>query len=340
MKPYLLIPLLALLFIAPTANAGSGIAVMGIDLGSEWFKVAIVKPGVPMEIALNGESKRKTPTVVAIKGEDTLTGNAALTSSLKFPQHAYKYFLSLLGKKLDSPSVVSFLEKFPHYEITADDETLYLSHAELENPVSIDQIVALTLRSAAEIAAKYAEVDKVKDCVITVPVFMSQYERERLINVAENLADLKVLQLMNVNAAVALNFGMFRRKEFADKPKSFVIYDMGAENSIASVVEIKNDEKTKDPTAHILGVSWDRSLGGIEFDVRIQKFLREKFEEANPKLAPVTKHRALAKEKGFKIFLEIYSQIIIYGGLKRDAWKFRVGILPVTEVIELALFRT
>jgi len=29
------------------------IAVMSVDLGSEWMKIAIVKPGVPMEIVLN-----------------------------------------------------------------------------------------------------------------------------------------------------------------------------------------------------------------------------------------------------------------------------------------------
>lgn len=29
------------------------IAVMSVDLGSEWMKMAIVKPGVPMEIVLN-----------------------------------------------------------------------------------------------------------------------------------------------------------------------------------------------------------------------------------------------------------------------------------------------
>ena len=30
-----------------------GLAVMSIDFGSEFMKIAIVKPGVPMEIALN-----------------------------------------------------------------------------------------------------------------------------------------------------------------------------------------------------------------------------------------------------------------------------------------------
>ena len=78
---------------------------MGLDLGSEYFKVAIVKPGVPMEIALNGESKRKTPTVVTIKGEDTLTGDSALTQGIKFPSNSFRYVINLLGKDFDSPAV-------------------------------------------------------------------------------------------------------------------------------------------------------------------------------------------------------------------------------------------
>lgn len=31
----------------------ASVAVMSVDLGSEWMKMAIVKPGVPMEIVLN-----------------------------------------------------------------------------------------------------------------------------------------------------------------------------------------------------------------------------------------------------------------------------------------------
>ncbi len=30
-----------------------GLAVMSIDLGTEFMKIAIVKPGIPMEIVLN-----------------------------------------------------------------------------------------------------------------------------------------------------------------------------------------------------------------------------------------------------------------------------------------------
>lgn len=42
-------------------------AVMAIDYGAQWFKVSLVKPGVPLEIVLNRESKRKTRSIVALR---------------------------------------------------------------------------------------------------------------------------------------------------------------------------------------------------------------------------------------------------------------------------------
>jgi len=248
-----------------------------------------------MEIALNGASKRKTPTVVTMKGEDTFSGDEALMTGIKFPKNSFRYILTLLGKDYNSPAITDFQNKFSHYKLSADPETNLVNFIlEDDTTVSVDQIVALMLKNAKDIASAHAE-SNVKDIVITVPVFMTQNERKKLIDVAENMANLKVLELINDNAAIALNYGMFRRKEFETKAKHLLIYDMGATRSTCSVMKIEQDEKTKDPTATVLGVAWDRSLGGIEFDLRIQKWLKEKFEEKNPKLAPITKDRALAK---------------------------------------------
>ena len=44
---------LLFLFLALLPFHSALVSVMSVDLGSEWMKVAIVKPGVPMEIALN-----------------------------------------------------------------------------------------------------------------------------------------------------------------------------------------------------------------------------------------------------------------------------------------------
>jgi hypoxia up-regulated 1 len=49
-KTILLAFLICTTSIVLTVNS---LAVMSIDLGTEFMKIAIVKPGIPMEIALN-----------------------------------------------------------------------------------------------------------------------------------------------------------------------------------------------------------------------------------------------------------------------------------------------
>jgi hypoxia up-regulated 1 len=41
--------------------------VIGIDYGTDWLKVSIIKPGGSIETVLNRESKRKTNAVINIR---------------------------------------------------------------------------------------------------------------------------------------------------------------------------------------------------------------------------------------------------------------------------------
>lgn len=66
----------------------------------------------------------------------------------------------------------------------------------------------MLLSKAQETAAAYAE-QPINGAVITVPAFYSQAER-RAVELACDLAGVKLLQLMTDNAAVALNYGVFR----------------------------------------------------------------------------------------------------------------------------------
>lgn len=54
--------------------------------------------------------------------------------------------------------------------------------------------------------------------MITVPTFFNQAERRAVLQAAQ-MAGLKVLQLINDNTAVALNYGVFRRKDIDATPK-------------------------------------------------------------------------------------------------------------------------
>ena len=62
------------------AGRVSSLAVMSVDLGHEFLKIAIVKPGVPMEIALNKEGRRKTANIVGFKDGERQFADAALSS--------------------------------------------------------------------------------------------------------------------------------------------------------------------------------------------------------------------------------------------------------------------
>lgn len=97
----LLVPLLL-------SQYSDGASVISIDLGSEWMKVGIVSPGIPMEIVLNKESKRKTPAVIAFRDDVRTFGEDAVTVGVRFPKNSYKYFLDLLGKSYDHPLVQAY----------------------------------------------------------------------------------------------------------------------------------------------------------------------------------------------------------------------------------------
>ena len=49
-------------------------AVLAIDYGTEWTKAALVKPGIPLQIVLTKDTKRKEQSVVSFKKQERLYG--------------------------------------------------------------------------------------------------------------------------------------------------------------------------------------------------------------------------------------------------------------------------
>jgi len=259
-----------------------GVSVMSVDIGAEWMKVAVVSPGVPMEIALNPETKRKTSVAVSIKDGERKFGSDAMGVCVKSPKHCYVYLLDLLGKKVEHPLVKAYKERFPQYIIEADPErgTVVFRHDE-ETTYSVEELIGMVLAHAKTQAESFTE-QTVKDTVITCPVYFNQAERLALVAAAQ-LGGLNVLQLMNVPMAVALNYGMFRRKEINGTVKHLMLYDMGAQATTATIVGfqvVKTKEKgfsETHPQAQILGVGYDRTLGGAEMRFRIREYLADEF---------------------------------------------------------------
>uniref|UniRef100_A0A673AG16 Hypoxia up-regulated protein 1 n=1 Tax=Sphaeramia orbicularis TaxID=375764 RepID=A0A673AG16_9TELE len=270
---------------------------MSVDLGSEWMKMAIVKPGVPMEIVLNKESRRKTPAVVCLKENERLFGDSAL-GSVKNPKTVYRYLQCLLGKKFNNPQVALYEKWFPEHQLQEDPVrgTVYFKNSE-DLQYTPEELLGMMLNYSRGLAQDFAE-QPIKDVVITVPAFFNQAERRAVLQAAQ-MAGLKVLQLINDNTAVALNYGVFRRKDIDSTPKNIMFYDMGSGSTTATIVTyqtVKTKESGTQPQLQIRGVGFDRGLGGFEMDLRLRDHLAKLFNDQQKSKKDVREnYRAMAK---------------------------------------------
>ncbi|XP_017294436.1 hypoxia up-regulated protein 1, partial [Kryptolebias marmoratus] len=274
------------------------VAVMSVDLGSEWMKMAIVKPGVPMEIVLNKESRRKTPTVVCLKETERLFGDSALGVSVKNPKLVYRHLQSLLGKKHNNPQVDLYQKRFPEHQLQEDLVRGTVSFKSSEDVLyTPEELLGMVLNYSRGLAQDFAE-QQIKDAVITVPAFFNQAERRAVLHAAQ-MGGLKVLQLINDNTAVALNYGVFRRKDINATAKNVMFYDMGSGSTTATIVTyqtVKTKETGTQPQLQIRGIGFDRELGGFEMDLRLRDHLAKLFNEQKKSQKDVREnHRAMAK---------------------------------------------
>lgn len=251
-----------------------------------------------MEIALNKESRRKTPVAVCLKENERLFGDGALGVSVKNPKVVYRYIQNLLGKTAENPQVAQYQKHFPEHQIEKDEKrgTVIFKYSE-EMQYSPVEILGMVLNYSAALAQDFAE-QPVKDAVITVPAFFNQAERRAVLQAAQ-MAGLKVLQLINDNTAVALNYGVFRRKDINSTAQNVMFYDMGSGSTTATIVTyqtVKTKESGTQPQLQIRGVGFDRTLGGFEMELRLRDHLAKLFNEQKKSTKDVRENlRAMAK---------------------------------------------
>ena len=64
--------------------------MMGIDLGSEYFKVTVIKPGKPFMMLENLISKTKTELSVGLKDDEITYAYDALAKKVKAPANIFR----------------------------------------------------------------------------------------------------------------------------------------------------------------------------------------------------------------------------------------------------------
>ncbi|KAG0290998.1 hypothetical protein BGZ98_003209, partial [Dissophora globulifera] len=218
----------------------------------------------------------------------------------RFPQDAFIGLKRILGRDYDDDHCVDFRNTFTNNMIRDPVRGTAVFQTTAGNKYTVEELVAMQFGLAKQQAEETAG-ESVKDVVITIPPYYSQMERQAVLDAAE-LAGLHVLSLIHDESAVALNYAMTRT---FPQEQCHLFYDMGAGSTAASLACFQ-DLTVKDvgkynktiQQVEIKAVGYDRSLGGHDIDVRLQKFLAEKFQEQKgSKIStPVVQNeRAMAK---------------------------------------------
>ncbi|KAL2220888.1 putative Hsp70 family chaperone Lhs1/Orp150 [Thermoascus aurantiacus ATCC 26904] len=303
-----ILPFLLSLVCFPAPASAIGSAVLGIDLGTEYLKAALVKPGIPLEIVLTKDSKRKESAAVAFKPAreanasfpERFYGGDALALAPRFPDDVYANLKVLLGipfnggendivKMYSSRYPAVKLESAPGERGTVGLRSGRLGEAEGKDAFLVEELLAMQLKQLkANAEAMAGKGFSIRDAVITYPAFYTA-EEKRSVQLAAELAGLNVQALISDGLAVGLNYATsrtFPSVSEGQKPEYHVVYDMGAGSTTATVLRFQS-RTVKDvgrfnktvQEVHVLGTGWDKTLGGDALNQLIVDDMVEKFAE-------------------------------------------------------------
>ncbi|KAH6680237.1 Hsp70 protein-domain-containing protein [Halenospora varia] len=320
-----ILSLLCLVFLF-SSSALAASAVIGVDLGTEYIKAALVKPGIPLEIVLTKDSRRKEASAVVFKpskapkkGEfpERLYGSDALALAARFPGEVYPNLKTLLGLGADNSVVKEYAFRHPALKLEAETTRGTAAFrsgafAEDEEAWMVEEILAMELQSIQKNAEALAGKGSiVKDLVITVPPFYTA-EEKRAVELAAELAGLRVLELISDGLAVGLNYATsrtFKSVNDGGKAEHHMVFDMGAGSTKATILKFQG-RTVKDvgkfnktvQEVRVLGSGWDRTLGGdalnaVIMDDMITQFIASPAAKSiSPTVEAVKAHgRASAK---------------------------------------------
>ena len=301
----LLIISLVILFYINYTSAAS--AVLGVDLGTEYIKAALVKPGIPLEIVLTKDSKRKEAAAIAFKPlpvkssdpdsfPERVYGGDALALSARYPSDVYSNLKPLLGLiRQDSEVVADYGSKHPGLHIEGNKERGTVefrskSFGDRKESFLVEEILAMELQNIKGNAENFAgKGSTIRDVVITVPAYYT-VEEKRAIEVAAELAELRILALTTDGLSVGINYATSRTfgipGEGAAKAEYHLVYDMGAGSTTATILRFQG-KNVKDvgrfnktiQDVQVMGVGWDKTLGGDAFNAVILDDMIENFVE-------------------------------------------------------------
>lgn len=263
-------------------------SVVGIDFGAQSTKIGVAR-NKGIDIITNETSNRQTPSFVGFGIKSRYLGEAAKTQEISNLKNTVSSLKRLAGRSINDPEV-AIEQQFitaPLVDVNGQVGAEVTYRGE-KVKFSAVQLIGMYLGKIRDTASKELKLP-VSDVVIGCPPWFTDAQRRAMLDAAE-VANLKLLRLINDNTAIALGYGITKSDlpEADTKPRRVVFIDIGYSDYTASVVEFRKGELSVKSTA------FDRHFGGRNFDKALVDHFAAEFKEKF-KLDITTNPKALTR---------------------------------------------
>ncbi|KAL0915460.1 hypothetical protein M5K25_015878 [Dendrobium thyrsiflorum] len=246
-------------------------SVVGFDLGNESCIVAVARQR-GIDVVLNDESKRETPAIVCFGEKQRFIGTAGAATSTMNPKNAISQIKRLIGRKFSDPELQLDIHTFP-FAVSEGPDGFPLIHARYLGELKAftpTQVLAMVLSNLKSIAEKNLNA-AVVDCCIGIPVYFTDLQRRAVIDAA-TISGLHPLRLLHETTATALAYGIYKTDLPENDQLNVAFIDVGHASMQVCIAGFKKGQ------LKILAHSYDRSLGGRDFDDVLFNYFAVKFK--------------------------------------------------------------
>ena len=236
--------------------------IIGIDLGTSNSCVSVFENGETVVIT-NSEGKRTTPSIVAFKDGERKVGEAAKRQAVTNPKNTVYEVKRLMGNSYDE--CTKEIERVTYDVVNEGNKPKIAVNDRKYSP---EEISATILQKMKKTAEDYLG-SEVKKCVVTVPAYFNDTQRQATKDAAE-IAGMECVRIINEPTAAALAYGVDK----SDKDMKVAVFDFGGGTFDISILDFGGG------VFEVLGTNGDTHLGGSDIDNQIINRLVEEFKSA------------------------------------------------------------
>jgi heat shock protein 1/8 len=241
---------------------------VGIDLGTTYSCIAYYESEGKVNVIVNENGNRITPSYVSFNGDERIVGDMAKKNCGQNSKNTVFDVKRLMGMKYSDPQLQDEIRHFTYNVVCGEKEkpmieVEYMNEKKKFHP---EEISSMILRKLKDMASENLGIT-VKNAVITVPAYFNDSQRQATKD-AGVIAGLNVVRIINEPTAAAIAYGLKTKGE-----RKVMVYDLGGGTLDVTILSID------DGVFQVISTSGDTHLGGEDFDNKMKDYCFVKFCE-------------------------------------------------------------